>query len=449
MAVPSIAWIGGGTVKGVGAVAPTWGTVLANDILIAIAETSNTDTFDSDAAFGGSAVTSSPVTQGGTKLWAKWFRAVGGETLRTFIDPGDHQIVCVLCIRGCVTTGNPFDATPAASTDPTPDVSGSATGYTTLGPDRLVVVAAAGDLPDATNTTDVSGQTNANLTLIAEQFDNSTNAGNGGNLMVMTGVKAAAGAVGATTFTKVAAAVKAMLVIAFIPGAPLVTGTATASLAFTATQTGKRTVKGTATADLTLTGTEAGLRTVKGAAQANPLFSAAALGVVSGGGGTVLGTALAALTFDGTALGKRTVKGTASASLTLTGTETGKRTVKGAAAAAELFAAVAAGRRTVKGAAAATPAFTASASGVVSGGAGTVFGSAAASLSFAAVAGGLRTVRGTALSLLTFSARADVVQAAEQITLWAVIEEGRTNAMITEGAAATVEAGRLTALVET
>jgi hypothetical protein len=110
MAAPTIAFVGGGTTKGAGAVTPTWGTVNANDILCAIAETSNLDTWDSDSAFGGTAVTGSPVTQGGTKLWAKWWRAAGGETADTFIDPGDHQIVCVLCVRGCPTSGDPFDA---------------------------------------------------------------------------------------------------------------------------------------------------------------------------------------------------------------------------------------------------------------------------------------------------------------------------------------------------
>jgi plastocyanin len=78
-------------------------------------------------------------------------------------------------------------------------------------------------LPDATGTANFSAWTNANLTSITEQTDNTVTAGNGAGLGIVTGGKATAGAYANTTVTCATAAAKGMMSIALKAAAPTAT----------------------------------------------------------------------------------------------------------------------------------------------------------------------------------------------------------------------------------
>jgi hypothetical protein len=79
----------------------------------------------------------------------------------------------------------------------------------------MIVVCCA---TDAWSGMSYSGWTNANLTSVTERSDDVSLSGNGGAIGVATGVKAAAGSTGATTYTQGASGVKAMVTIALHEG---------------------------------------------------------------------------------------------------------------------------------------------------------------------------------------------------------------------------------------
>jgi hypothetical protein len=119
----------------------------------------------------------------------------------------------MIAIRGAAASGDPWNVT-AGGVEATSDTSASIPGATTTVDNTLVVVAVSGSLPDATSTAVFSGWANANLTSLTERTDNGDKSNNGGALGVATGVKATAGAIGNTTVTHSAAAVKGMMSIA-------------------------------------------------------------------------------------------------------------------------------------------------------------------------------------------------------------------------------------------
>lgn len=161
----------------------------------------------------------STVVQGGTMLTV-WYAYLTSATPTgpTISDSGDHTQSRILIIHHA--SGRPEIHGEQDSVDATSDTSGSATGFTTTVADCLIVICAAGDLPDLTGTAEYSGETNANLGSLTERCDNSVLTGNGGSKGIWTGTLAVAGAIGATTYTKANAAVKAHKVIAVSPPSP-------------------------------------------------------------------------------------------------------------------------------------------------------------------------------------------------------------------------------------
>jgi hypothetical protein len=167
----------------------------ANDIFIAFVETAD-ETVTPPS--GWVEAPSSPIsyTSGGlTRLTVFWKRAVASEGSTAFADPGDHFATQTIAIRGCITSGNPFDVTNNGS-------NGSSTGYTINGAtttvDNCLVITAIASGRDATSTGGFSF-TNADLANLTARMGATSAAGSGGGVSAATGEKATAGTYGTTT----------------------------------------------------------------------------------------------------------------------------------------------------------------------------------------------------------------------------------------------------------
>jgi PKD repeat protein len=211
----------GAVASGTGAITPALPSgIQTNDILLLFLETANQLISISNQNGGTwTAVASSPQgtgTAGGssaTRLTAYWSRYNGTQGAPTTSDSGNHQIGRIIAVRGCITSGNPWNVT-AGGVESTSDTSGAIPGATTTVPNCLVVAAIATSLPDSNGTANFSAWANANLTSVTERTDNTRNAGNGGGLGIATGAKATAGVYGNTTVTCGSSAVKGMMSVA-------------------------------------------------------------------------------------------------------------------------------------------------------------------------------------------------------------------------------------------
>jgi hypothetical protein len=232
LGAPALTLTAAPTVVGVGTVASAAGTAVtpglptgwaADDIHVLLVETASTEGVSMtdwnlflglplDAPTGEIAIT-------GTRLTAFWRRAQSGDTAPTVPNtgtvPANHVIARIIGVRGCPTTGDPFDVTAAANDDAS-STSVSFPAVTTTVADCLILNACT-TRTDVASTAHISGFANGALNGITEQVDNWTGSGNGGGIGACTGVKATAGAVGNTTATLVTANPKAALTVAFKP----------------------------------------------------------------------------------------------------------------------------------------------------------------------------------------------------------------------------------------
>jgi hypothetical protein len=195
------------------------GTV-ANDILLLFVESENETISLSDAqGFAELGTQAGQGTAGATtasRIAVFWKRATGSDAAPTVADAGDHVACRIGRFSGCITTGNPWDGTPTWTHDAVSDTVLAANGPTTTVADCLVVIGAANVVD--TNTAQTVSYSNANLTgLGGTGMGDNTNQGTGGGLNVGTGVKASAGAVGATTCTWGANTQKSVVVLALKP----------------------------------------------------------------------------------------------------------------------------------------------------------------------------------------------------------------------------------------
>lgn len=197
---------------------------LQNDILVMFIETADQAITVSGGTETWTEVTGSPVSIAGTtRLTVFWARASqDAPTAAVSSDSGDHQNGRMIGIRGCITTGDPWDVI-ATGTEAVSDTSAAITGLTTTVNDCLVVNLMAVDLPDANSVSNFSGQSNSDLANLAERTDNSSNQGNGGGMGSWTGEKATAGSVGTTAVTLANAAQKCFMTIALKPPTPAAT----------------------------------------------------------------------------------------------------------------------------------------------------------------------------------------------------------------------------------
>lgn len=185
--------------------------IAAGDVLVNVAESVGGQNITLPS--GWAHITGSPVVQGtNTQLTVIWRLYDGVFSAPALAGTTDHVIGRMLALRGCPTTGNPWDVAATASSA-TSSTAASWPGVTTTVPDTLVleILATGADV----STAQISTLTNANYTSITERIDNAVITGNGGVIICYSGVKATASATGASTATLTTAATKAYMTVAF------------------------------------------------------------------------------------------------------------------------------------------------------------------------------------------------------------------------------------------
>ncbi len=183
--MPTVVGVGA-AVSGTGTIAPAFPggyTAVADDIAVTFTECNNTDTLTPPA--GWALINASTVASGTTtKLSAIWKRIVGGDTAPTIADAGDHLVGRMIIVRGCVTTGNPWDiATP--TTELTADTTVSIPAVTTTVPDCLILAAFATG-QDVASTAGATSWVNLSLAAVTERMDDWSSQGRGGGFATLS-----------------------------------------------------------------------------------------------------------------------------------------------------------------------------------------------------------------------------------------------------------------------
>ena len=171
----------------------------AGHLLLLAVETANQAV---SAPAGWTETTNSPQSTGtaggtsATRLHVFQRIAQSGDTAPTVADSGDHQV-------GWITAFSGIDATTpvlhsAGSVLSSAGQTGTATGFTTTVSDCLIVM--IGTHAEDLNDDAACAVANANLTSVTVRKTFNSTAGNGGCLVVATGIRASAGAIGSTTF---------------------------------------------------------------------------------------------------------------------------------------------------------------------------------------------------------------------------------------------------------
>lgn len=178
------------------AITPPFGTGWqADDIMIGAAESVGNEAYTPPT--GWAHVTGSPVNvDTTTRLTVLWRRFVGGDTALSWGDSGNHNIGRIIGIRGCKTTGNPWNVSPVTTQETVADTSALWPEVTTTVDGCLIlfIIATGRDLTTTTNLGALTGGTG--LTNVTEQMDNWTALGTGGGIGMATADKATAGAIG-------------------------------------------------------------------------------------------------------------------------------------------------------------------------------------------------------------------------------------------------------------
>jgi hypothetical protein len=224
MAIPT--WVSSGAVSGaVSAITPALPASLAtDDILFLVVQTRSGQAVSVANAAGGTWNLIGQPQDGqtpGNKLSLWWSRYNGTQTAPTTSDSGDHQIGGIVAYRGCLTSGDPFEAMAQGNSGATADTTFTSTGLTTLGTDRRYVVFAGRTIDTA--GAHYSSWTNGDVANGSEDFDDGSTAGVGGGVAIWSAEKAAAGAIGATTATVAAATSDVWVELALIPASASVT----------------------------------------------------------------------------------------------------------------------------------------------------------------------------------------------------------------------------------
>lgn len=177
---------------------------LANDILVAVFET-DTATHGATAAggsetwtqFSWSPLKDASIASGLNVWWARASQTDPTAPTFSFSTAPNHAVGAVCAIRGCATSGDPWDVlnsgtnTVADATIP---------GAVTTVADTLVLLLCS-DGFNGTSTTRFSGWANDNLTGLTERFDQVDTIGNGGGFGAATGSWAGPGNYGNSTVT--------------------------------------------------------------------------------------------------------------------------------------------------------------------------------------------------------------------------------------------------------
>jgi hypothetical protein len=227
MAAPTL-FAQGAQVSGTGNVNVTNGSgnfpagMQNNDILLLLCETANQEVATPS---GWAIVANAPQgigtagagTDGPTRISAFWKRTTGTESNFTVTDPGDHIVLGIQGIRGCITIGDPWDVTDGNTLGTTPSTSITIPGLVTTVPDCLIMALCSHGFDTDANI--FSGWANASLASFTAHPNYRTSAANGGGFGIATGIKATPGTVDPTTATLSNTSMQGRLVIAFRPPA--------------------------------------------------------------------------------------------------------------------------------------------------------------------------------------------------------------------------------------
>jgi hypothetical protein len=201
MPAPTVVGVSAANVNGIAGITPAFPTsytAVANDIGLTFLECESADIVTPPS--GWAQLTNSIVSTGTTtKLTVLWKRLVGGDTAPAIADAGDHLIGRMMIVRGCVTSGNPWN-NQTATTEPVADTTVSIPGLVTSADDCLIV-AAFGTGQDIASTAGATGWANPTLGGLTEWMDDWTTSGTGGGFAVATGTAWRAGGVAPTTCT--------------------------------------------------------------------------------------------------------------------------------------------------------------------------------------------------------------------------------------------------------
>lgn len=193
------------------------GTHAADDILVLAIQTSNDADYAAPTGYtrlGPQNGIGTATVAGSMRLAIFWKRDNGSESAPTLTDAGDHTYGMMFAVRGCPTSGDPFHNLGQAF-----KLVGTTTGTSRGGAtavDNCLIAAIFGHAIDSA-TAQGSSPTNADLTSVTEQFDDSTTDGTGGGIYVVTGVKQNAGRFAAFTVTWAQVTVDVSTLIAFLP----------------------------------------------------------------------------------------------------------------------------------------------------------------------------------------------------------------------------------------
>lgn len=151
-----------------------------------------------DASSGGGEGPVPNAVNNSTQISVFWKRAASGaETAPSLLGSSDHQRACIITIRGANSVGNPIHKVAGFIGPDTQSAAISIPGFTTVDADCLVL-----DILGRTGGWTFTAWTNASLAALTQVLDSTdTTIGNGSGLTVMSGSKAVAGVVSATTAT--------------------------------------------------------------------------------------------------------------------------------------------------------------------------------------------------------------------------------------------------------
>ena len=197
-------------------------THLADDVLVMIVETANQAVPSWPA--GWTEFTNSPqgtgtaAAIGGVRISAAWHRcaAAGEAAPQLQLGTMNHGIARIFGIRGCITTGNPFNAV-AGGVQATSTNAYTMPSVTTTAADCLI--AYIGGFDQDVSTANVFSVTNQGTldSAVDKVIDSFTATGVGGGLGMFYGVQKAAGASGTIGISAIANGTAAFLTIAFKP----------------------------------------------------------------------------------------------------------------------------------------------------------------------------------------------------------------------------------------
>lgn len=196
--------------------------VETNDIVLLFIETGPSDTpqtpiFQGTTPPTFSAIPGSALSDGGSKFQAWWARAASTDPIAYVEcpDPGNHQLVKSFVIKGCTTTGDPYDVV-ATSTKTVASTTATAPSVTTTVGNCRVLSAISRD-NDSSSTAEFSTPINGVLSDFTDHGESGTSIQNGGGFVVFSGTKQVPGETGVSTTTTFSSVVNCSFTIAFKP----------------------------------------------------------------------------------------------------------------------------------------------------------------------------------------------------------------------------------------